>query len=69
MTLEEFKENSSKLRDRILRRSDVIDFDNGSMTVYKENLNKYLEKYGCKDEYDLSETLWFSYGVYVKVVD
>ena len=68
MTFEEFKLNGAELKNKMLCRSDVIDFDNGSMTIYKENLNKYLENYSCKDEYDLSETLWFHYGVYLKVV-
>lgn len=70
-TLEEFKmmNNNHEFRKKIINRSDSIDFDNGSMTIYAENLNKYLEKYSCKDAEDLENTLWFSYGVYLKIVE
>ena len=46
----------------------TIDMDNGVMTIRKSNLNKYLEKYSCKDEDDLQDTLWFNYGIFVRIV-
>lgn len=49
--------------------SDVIDFDNGSAIIHRRNLNKYLEQYLCKTEADLEDTLWYNYGVFVKIVD
>lgn len=72
MTLDEFKETiktNKSVADNIYRRTDIIDIDNGTMLIYAENINKYLEKYACKDAEDLSNTLWYSYGVYVKIVD
>ena len=72
MTLDEFKETiktNKSVADNIYRRTDIIDMDNGTMLIYAENINKYLEKYACKDAEDLSNTLWYSYGVYVKIVD
>ena len=30
--------------------NDIIDFDNGSMIIHKENLKKYLEMYRCNTE-------------------
>lgn len=61
----------SSIRDRIGRENhsggDTIDFDNGTMTIQKRNLNKYLEKYACKDEDDLKDTLWYNYGIFVRI--
>lgn len=33
----------------------------------KEQLDRYLKKYNCKDERELDELLWFDYGVSLKV--
>ena len=69
---EDFKEkikNDGSFRSKITDRSDVINMDAGTMLIYRENLSKYLEKYMCKDESDLENTLWYNYGVYVKVLD
>lgn len=70
-SLEEFKSmnNNQDFKNRITGRVDSVDFDNGSMVVYAEHLNKYLEKYSCKDASDLEDTLWFNYGVYLKIVE
>ena len=68
MTLEEFKAQSSEIKE-LFKRQDVKDFDNGSLIIYSENLEKYLEEYACKDVEDLEDTLWYSYGVYVKIID
>lgn len=48
--------------------NDVVDFENGTLIVNRNNLTKYLERYSCKDENDLSDTLWYSYGVFLKIV-
>lgn len=72
MSLDAFKyllATDTELVNRITNNSDVIDIDNGSMTIHRANINKYLEKYMCKSEDDLSDTLWFSYGIFVRVVD
>lgn len=70
MNLDEFKElmtNEKEEKDRIIGRCDLIDLDNGVMRIYYEHLDKYLEKYCCKDAQDLQDTLWYSYGVYCQI--
>ena len=69
MTLEEFKDYGATLVKERFMRSDIIDYDNGTMTIYSENLQKYLEKYCCKNENDLSDTLWYGYGIFLKIID
>lgn len=49
--------------------TDIVDIDNGFMLVSRNNLQKYLERYMCKTETDLQDTLWYSYGVFLKIVD
>jgi hypothetical protein len=49
--------------------NDIIDLDNGSMIIYKENLNKYLNIYMCPDELTLTDYMWHNYGVIVKVIN
>lgn len=66
MNIEEFKnfvkkENPFKL--------DNIDMEHGRMTIHRCNINKYLEQYACKNEEDLNDTLWYSYGCLVTVID
>ncbi len=66
MNIEEFKnfvkkENPFKL--------DNIDMEHGKMTIHRCNINKYLEQYACKNEEDLNDTLWYSYGCLVTVID
>lgn len=70
LSLDEFKEMGKKqdFKDDILGKSDIIDLDNGTMIIYAEHLNKYLEQYACKDAQDLEDTLWYGYGVWVKVI-
>lgn len=50
-------------------KADYIDMDNGFMKIHRCNIDKYLEKYACRDEEDLSDTLWYSYGCLVTVID
>lgn len=66
MNIEEFKnfvkkENPFKL--------DNIDMEHGRMTIHRCNINKYLEQYACKNEEDLNDTLWYSYGCLVTVIE
>ncbi|MBP5723021.1 MAG: hypothetical protein J6X18_05545 [Bacteroidales bacterium] len=71
LTLDAFKDavrNNNELKERLSGLSDTIDFDNGTATIHKENINKYLEKYSCKDESDLTDTLWYNYGMFVRIV-
>lgn len=72
LTFDAFKtlvNNDSEFKSKITNKSDVINIDEGSMLIHRENVDKYLERYMCKDENDLEDTLWFSYGIYVKIVD
>jgi hypothetical protein len=72
MSLDAFKEmvkTDTTAKDRIVGRCDMIDLDNGVMRIYPEHLNKYLEKYCCKTAEDLTETLWYSYGVFCEIKD
>lgn len=72
MTLDEFKylmETDKWLKQEVVKASDIIDMDNGSMIIHRSNLNKYLERYMCKNEDDLKDTLWYNEGIYVKVID
>lgn len=65
-SIDEFKELMEKKKPFKL---DDIDFENGRMMIHRCNIDKYLEKYACKDEFDLSDTMWNSFGCFVKVVD
>lgn len=47
---------------------DIIDIENGLMTIYAENINKYLEKYACKNVEELQDTLYYCYGIFCKVI-
>lgn len=49
--------------------NDAIDLDNWSMVIHRKNINKYLERYLCKSEEDLEDTLWYGYGFSVKIID
>lgn len=70
-TLESFKDvlkSDTALKEKLAGESDIIDFDNGTAIIHKENINRYLERYICKNEKDLEDTLWYSYGIFVKFV-
>lgn len=69
MTFDDFKSQGETIKQQLFSRSDIIDLDNGSMTIYSENINKYLEQYACKNATDLEDTLWYNYGVFVKIID
>ena len=49
--------------------NDIIDLDNGSMIIQRENLNKYLKLHMCADEVSLIDYMWYNYGVIVKVIN
>lgn len=72
MTLDAFKtllRKDETLRASITAGTDTIDLDNGVMRVHMKNINKYLEQYACKDAQDLSDTLWYSYGIFCQVIE
>ena len=72
LTFDAFKDlmaNDISFRKEITNTNDIIDMDNGSMVIHKRNISKYLERYMCKDEDDLQDTMWYHYGVFVKVVE
>lgn len=69
MTLEEFKTFGSTLKKRIIAPDDVINIDKGLMVIHAQNLNKYLEKYACKNLEDLQDILYYRYGVFVRVIE
>jgi len=60
--------SNSDFKEEIIGKQDLIDLDNGIMRIYAENLNKYLEKYACKNAEDLENTLYYSYGIYCTVI-
>ena len=70
-SLDSFKDmisNNNDFKEEIISKQDLIDLDNGVMCIYAENLNKYLEKYACKNAEDLENTLYYSYGIYCTVI-
>jgi hypothetical protein len=69
MTLEEFKTNANEIKKRVGKRDDIVDIHNGTMIIHIENINKYLEKYCCKNAEDLSDTLYYHYGIFLKIVE
>ena len=72
MTLDAFKyllEKDKSLKATITSDTDIIDLDNGVMRVHMKNIDKYLEKYACKDVRDLSDTLWYGYGIFCQVIE
>ena len=48
--------------------NDVIDLENGSMIILKDNLNTYLKMYMCNTEDELKDSMWFNYGIIVKII-
>ena len=72
LTFDAFKDlmsNDISLREEITNINDIVDLDNGTMVIHRQNINKYLERYMCKDEDDLQDTMWYNYGVFVKVIE
>lgn len=72
LTFDAFKDlvaNDVSLREKITNTNDIIDMDNGTMVIHRQNISKYLERYMCKDEDDLQDTMWYNYGVFVKVIE
>lgn len=69
MTLEEFKRVATKIKRDISQKDDIINIEHGIMKIHAENLNKYLEKYACKDLQDLQDTLYYRCGIFVKLIE
>jgi hypothetical protein len=61
--------NDVSPREDYVNTTDIIDLDNGSMIIRRHNINKYLERYMCKNEEDLKNSMWYNYGVFVKVIE
>ena len=71
LSFDDFKtmiNTNNDFKESLTSKSDIIDFDNGVMRIHSENLNKYLEKYACKDAEELEDTLYYSYGIYCTVI-
>ena len=71
LTFDDFKNMvsvDSDFKNSLVGKNDIIDWDNGTMTIYSENINKYLEQYACKNADDLVDTMWYSFGMFVKVI-
>lgn len=69
MTLEEFKRYAADIKRNISQKDDIINIECGIMKIHAENLNKYLEKYACKDLQDLQDTLYYRCGIFVKLIE
>ena len=70
-TLDGFKEalrTDIDLKSSLAGTSDIFNYDEGQAIIHRENINRYLEKYMCKNEQDLEDTLWYSYGMSLKIV-
>lgn len=70
MNLSDFQsalKNNKEFRESIETSSDICDIENGIMIINEQNINKYLEQYMCKDEEDLSDTLFYKFGIYLTV--
>lgn len=65
-SLDEFK---TLIKSKNQIKKDFVDFEHGKIIVHRENLDKYLEKYACRNEDDFSNTMWYSYGCLVKVIE
>lgn len=71
LSLDAFKDlvKEDKEFKRSFKRNDFIDYANGIGTIYRENLMSELEKFECKNEEELLDSLWYTHGVFAKVVD
>ena len=70
-SLESFKDaiNVDKaLKDKIVGDIDTFDEENGIAVVHQGNLSKYLEKFMCKDQDELSDYLYYYKGIFLKVI-
>ena len=48
--------------------TDLFDLDNGVAIIHERNLIKYLEKYMCRDQDELSDYLYYNKGIFLKVI-
>lgn len=70
-SLESFKDaikNDIDLKGKLAGNSDFVDYNNGTAVIHRENINKYLERYYCKSEEDLMDTLYYNYGIFAKII-
>ena len=71
LTLDGFKElvkTDDDFKQKLVRH-DILDRETGLGIIYRENLMKEMERFMCKDEEDLSNTLYNAYGIFVRIVD
>lgn len=50
-------------------RKDIINIDERTMIIYRENIGTYLTKYFCANENDFENTMWLNYGISVEILD
>ena len=80
-TLDSFKtavKTNQEFKERIINDAyrnvdkpfcqDIFDYDNGVAIIQERNLTKYLEKYMCKNQDELSDYLYYNKGIFLKVV-
>ena len=70
-SLDSFKEALSvdvDFKSSLAGESDVFDEENGVAVVHENNISKYLEKYMCKDQEELSDFLYYHHGIFLKIV-
>lgn len=60
--------NYKKMRKLNIFEHDKLDIDNLFLIIHKSNLEKYYNKYKCKNTNDLIDMLWLNYGISVKIV-
>ena len=69
-SLEAFKEAiaNDKVKVLIDTEKDSFSPEDGVAIIYRKNLNKYLEKFMCKNEEELSDFLYYKKGIFLKVI-
>ena len=46
-------------------KTDVFDIENATAIIYEDNLDSYLEKYGCNSIQELEDEMWYNMGVFL----
>lgn len=70
-SLAEFKEAVKEDRVKIVDETNEKDMfypDNGIAVIHEKNLMKYLEKFMCKNQDELSDFLYYKKGIFLKVI-
>lgn len=61
--------NDPEFLNELSTSEDVVDLESGLATIHRANLSKYFEEYFCRTEEDLSDILYYRYGVFARIVD